>query len=212
MTNKYELGYSTQVTCVEYFDKGKYCVQLDSGENLILYRSEFQQLELKEGRILEPEEYQQILSQIIGKRAKKRALHLLEKRDLTEKELRDKLSNGQYPASCVEDAIAYVYQYHYLDDYRYVLNYIEYRKERYSRLQLQNKLLAKGVNKDVIRRALEEVYTEDESGNIRAILEKRHFSKEDSDPTTRRKIYQYLLRRGYKSSDILREMDTQDIV
>ena len=212
MTNKYELGYSTQVTCVEYFDKGKYCVQLDSGERLILYKSELNQLDLKEGTVLEPEEYHEILSQIIGKRAKKRALHLLEKRDLTEKELRDKLSNGQYPNQCVEDAITYVYQYHYLDDYRYARNYIEYRKARYSRLQLQNKLLTKGVSKDVIRRALEEVYVEDESENIRAILEKKHFSKEDSDPATCRKIYQYLLRRGYKSSDILKEMDTQDIV
>ena len=33
MTNKYELGYSTQVTCVEYFDKGKYCVQFVFARN-----------------------------------------------------------------------------------------------------------------------------------------------------------------------------------
>ena len=152
---------------------------------------------------------------MVGKRAKKRAMHLLERMDRTEKQLRDKLEDGKYPQVCIDEAIAYVRKYHYIDDMRYARNYISYRyactfirysQEKMSRLQLKMKLTQKGVPRDVIEKALEEEYSGEESAQIARLLEKRKFVAEEADEREFQRTYQYLLRRGFRSSDILKVM------
>lgn len=198
---------SMQVTCMEHLDKGKRKIHLDSGESFILYCNEVRNLGIREGDVLSEEMYQRILTEIIGKRVKKRALYLLEKMDRTESQLREKLTASEYPKECIEDAIAYVYKFHYLDDQRYARNYIRYSQEKLSRQQLKQKLMAKGVKREDIELALEEEYSGDEGAQIRKLLEKRHYKGEGRDTAEFRKTYQYILRRGFRSNDILREMN-----
>lgn len=198
---------STQIICVEHLQKGKYKVCLDSGESWMMYRSEIRGLGLKEGDCLTEEMYRQILKDVIGKRAKKRALNLLEKMDRTESQLREKLEASEYPAKCIEDAITYVYQYHYLDDLRYAKTFIRFRQEKLSRQQIRQKLMTKGISREYIEQALMEEYSGDEATQISNLLQKKHYQGEGRDTAEFRKIYQYLLRRGFRSSDILREMD-----
>ncbi len=198
---------SIQVTCVEHLQKGKYKVSLDTGENFILYRGEMRGLGLCVGDVLTEEVYRHILTDIIGKRAKKRALYLLEKMDRTENQLREKLAASEYPRECIDEAIAYVYKFHYLDDLRYARNYIRTGQERLSRQQLKQKLMGKGVSSYDIEQALEEEYVGDESAQICKLLQKKHYAGEGRDTAEYRKTYQYLLRRGFRSSDILKEME-----
>ena len=198
---------STQIVCVEHLQKGKNKVCLESGESFILYSSEMRSLGLREGDYLSEEVYQKILSEIIGKRAKKRALYLLEKMDRTESQLREKLATSNYPSECIEEAIAYAYKYHYLDDLRYAQNYIRYKQDKLSRQQIRQKLMAKGVSRDKIEMALTEEYTGDETYQIITLLQKKRYKGEGRDTAEFRKTYQYLLRRGFSSSAILKEMD-----
>ena len=139
-------------------------------------------------------------------RAKKRALHLLERMDRTEHQLREKLRASDYPDEVVEEVIEYVKSFHYLDDERDAENFTRYKKENMSRQQIKQKLMLKGVSKDIISNAIEEEYDVDESVHIRKLLEKKHFSNKDSDDGEFRRVYNYLLRRGFRSSDILKEM------
>ena len=139
-------------------------------------------------------------------RAKKRALYLLERMDRTEYQLREKLRASDYPEEVIEEAIDYVKSFHYIDDERYAENFTRYRKENMSRQQIKQKLMSKGVSKDIISNALEEEYDVDESIHIRNLLEKKHFSYQTSDEGEFRRVYNYLLRRGFRSSDILKEM------
>lgn len=139
-------------------------------------------------------------------RAKKRALHLLERMDRTEQQLREKLMASDYPEEVVEEAIAYVKSFHYIDDQRYAENFTRYSKERFSKRQIKQKLMTKGVAKDTIEVAIEEEYDADETEHIRKLLEKKHFDGNSKDEGEFRRIYNYLLRRGFRSSDILKEM------
>lgn len=139
-------------------------------------------------------------------RAKKRALYLLERMDRTEQQLREKLKSSDYPEEVIEEAIEYVKSFHYLDDERYAENFTRYKKENMSRQQIKQKLMLKGVSKDIIQNAIEEEYDVDESIHIRNILEKKHFSYETADEGEFRRVYGYLLRRGFRSNDILKEM------
>ena len=51
-------------------------------------------------------------------KGKKRALRLLERKDYSRKELKDKLCKDGYEENIIEQIIAYVDSFHYLDDSR----------------------------------------------------------------------------------------------
>lgn len=191
---------------IENLGKGKYRIAFDTGISCLVYGYEIRGLKLENGTYIAEEQYEHILKNIVGKRAKKRALHLLERMDRTEQQLREKLLSSEYPVICVDDAIAYVKSFHYLDDSRYAENFTRYSKEKLSRQQIKQKLMTKGVSRDIIDCAVEKEYDAEESEHIRKLLEKKHYDRESCDEGEFRRVYQYLLRRGFRSNDILKEM------
>lgn len=195
-----------QVVSIEKLDKGKRCICFENGEKVVVYYSEIRGLDLDEDSYISEAVYEKIFIEIVGKRAKKRALHLLEQMDRTEQQLREKLMASEYPDRCIEDAIAYVKRFHYLDDERYAETFTRCKKEKMSRQQIKQKLMMKGVSRDIIENVMEDEYDVDESIHIRNILKKKEFSNESADEGEFRRVYNYLLRRGFRSNDILREM------
>ena len=196
-----------QVTGIEKLGNGKRRIHFENAESLILYYSETRGCEFEEGSAISDDTYEYLLKEVIGKRAKKRALHILEQMDRTEQQLREKLMASEYPMVCIEDAIAYVKSFHYLDDERYAETFTRYKKEKMSRQQIKQKLMMKGISREIISNAIEEEYDVDETVHIRSLLEKKHFCSDKADEGEFRRVYNYLLRRGFRSSDILREMN-----
>ena len=194
---------------IEYLEKGKTKVYLSSGEIWMLYRSEIRQFDLQEETELTDEVYDRIREEVLLKRVKKRAMYLLEKMDRTEQGLRKKLSEQEYPSDLIDAAIAYVKSFHYVDDYRYACTYINYRQDRMSRYQLKVKLYGKGVPGELIDRALEECYEGDEQDQIIRLLEKKKFDAQNSDQKEFTRVYQYLMRRGFRSNDVLHAMKSK---
>ena len=140
------------------------------------------------------------------RRARHRALHILERSDRTEQELRAKLERN-YRAEAVEDAISYVKQYHYLDDRRYAVNYLNSRGRVKSRRQVEQELLyKKGISKEILEEARTEAEPQDEREQIRRWMEKKQIHPETADPNELRRFYLFLMRRGFRSEDILSEL------
>lgn len=187
--------------------KGKQKVRLDNGEELLLYRSEIKQFHLKEGESVSEEDYSRLIHEVLTRRAKRRTMHLLERMDRTEYQLREKLRMGGYPLECIDAAIAYVKDFHYLDDRRYAGMFVRLQMEKMSRRQIRTKLLQKGIKSELIEEALDEEYQSDETEQIANLLKKRHYSPGEADEKEFRRTYQYLLRRGFQSSDILKQMN-----
>ncbi len=196
-----------RVTQIEKLGNGKIKFYFENCDSLILYYSETRSCEIEEGSYISYEIYEHLLKDVVGKRAKKRALYLLEQMDRTEQQLREKLISSGYPIVCVDEAIAYVKSFHYLDDERYAETFTRYKKEKMSRQQIKQKLMMRGVSKDIISNVIEEEYDVDESVHIRRLLEKKHFSSEKADEGEYRRVYNYLLRRGFRSCDVIREMN-----
>jgi len=199
-----------QVVSVLPQDNKKVMICLDNGESFVLYKGEAAKLSLFEKEIIDDTKYQQIMKEILGKRATKRAMHLLEQQDRTEKQLRDKLKQGGYPEVCIEQAIAYVKSYHYVDDYRYATVYVRYHQQKESRQKLTQKLMMRGISRDIIQQALEEEFVSDECEQIKELLKKRRYDPECSDEATRRKTAQFLMRKGFKHGDIFRVMHMEE--
>lgn len=196
-----------QIVSVIPKEKGRVQICLDNGDTFDLYKGEASKLSLFENTVITQEQYHQILTDVIGKRAIKRAMHLLERQERTEKQLRDKLTQQGYPKQCINQAIDYVKSYHYIDDLRYATVYIRYHQEKESRQKLTTKLMMRGVSRDVIEQALEEEYIADECSQIEELLKKRRYNPAEADESTYRKMVQFLVRRGFKTQDIFRVMN-----
>lgn len=194
------------VTECESLGKGKLRIRFDNGVELSLYRSEARQFKLSEDAAIEEEDYRKLLDEVVAKRATKRAMHLLERMDRTEHQLREKLRAGGYPEECIDAAVEYVKRYHYIDDLRYACTFVRLSQERLSRLQIKMKLSQKGISKELIEQALEEEYEAQELEQIYRLLEKRGYVAENADEKEFRRTYQFLMRRGFKSNEILTAM------
>lgn len=199
-----------QVVSVIPQDKKKVKICLDNGDTFILYKGEANKLSLFENEVFDDVKYQQIMNDILGKRATKRAMHLLERQERTEKQLRDKLQQNDYPKQCIEQAIAYVKSYHYVDDCRYASVYIRYHQEKESRQKLTQKLMMRGISREIIEKAMAEEFVVDECAQIEELLRKRGFDPESADDTIRRKTIQFLIRKGFKTRDIFRIMRQEE--
>ena len=193
------------ITAISPLDhgKGKAQVSFDEKEALILYISEIKKLGMEEQMFVSEELYHRLFYEIVGKRAIKRAMHLLEKMDRTEQQLRKKLLEGGYPNELVEEAIAYVKSYHYIDDERYARTFIRLNQDRRSIGRMKMDLFAKSISSDTIDRAINEEYETLPETLIQKLIEKKNF---DPDTATRQetaKMYQYLFRKGFSRDEIM---------
>lgn len=147
---------------------------------------------------------QQLTQDPTFRKAKLKALRLLERMDRTEAQLRQKLLDAEFEPEIVEQAMAYVKSFGYLDDERYVRNYIEYRQAQKSRRQLEQELqYRKGVSPELIRKVYEGLDPVDEKELIRRQLEKKHYNAREADEKQRQKVMASLVRKGFRMGDIL---------
>ncbi|MBQ8185003.1 MAG: regulatory protein RecX [Lachnospiraceae bacterium] len=136
------------------------------------------------------------------KKAKHRALYLLERMDRTESELRQKLAQN-YEPDVVEEALDYVKQYHYIDDLRYARNYIASKSQVKSKRQIEQELLLKkGVSKEIVEAAFAETEIQDERLLIRRWMEKKRIDPDTAPREELQKFYLFLMRRGFRSEDV----------
>ncbi len=183
--------------------KGKVKVSFDEKEPLVLYKGEIQKFGLKEQTAVSEEIYQELFYDIVGKRAIKRAMHLLEKTDRTEQQLRKKLLEGGYPEELAEQAITYVKSYHYIDDERYARTFVRLNQDRRSAGRMKMDLLAKGIPADIIETALAQENETQPEALIQKWMEKKNFDPGTATRQETAKMYQFLLRKGFGSNEIM---------
>ena len=198
------------VTQISEISKSRYRIYLDGQFAFVLYKGELRQFQIKEGQELSGESYRQIMTQVLPKRAKLRSMNLLQSRDNTKKQLENKLKQGEYPKECIDEAIAYVESYGYIDDRRYAKDFIEYNIRTKSRTRIETDLLGKGIVKDVIRQAFEELENigveQDEMSMIRDLLKKKNYCADTATRQEQQKMYGFLYRKGFHGDTIARAL------
>ena len=136
-----------------------------------------------------------------------RAMNLLQGREYTTAQLRTKLQQGFYPTEIIEQAIAYVAGFHYIDDLRYAVDYITYHEDSRSRRRIEQDLQGKGIPAATMEEAWqvwrEKGGEQDEQSMIRELLHKKHYDPEaETDWKERQKIYAFLVRKGFSAEAI----------
>lgn len=199
------------VTQITEISKTKVKLCIDEGASFALYKNELGKFGLDEGAVLPEGLYHQIVDDILPKRAKLRCMNLLKCRDYTEHQLRVKLEQGAYPQKIIDDAIAHVASYGYVDDLKYARAYIRQASGTKSRMQVENSLLQRGISRDDIEQAFAQCMQEDaladEEEAIARLLAKKHFDSQEATYEERQKMIRYLYRRGFSMDKIYRAVE-----
>ena len=141
------------------------------------------------------------------RRARQKALDLLTDMDRTEAQLREKLRRKEFSSGAVDDAIAYVKRFGYINDTHYADHYLEVYRDRKSRRRILYDLQKKGLSKEVIDGAFEKAGWYDERPLIRELAEKKAKTLDLGDPKDLRRLASYLGRLGFSGQDIYAVLD-----
>ena len=196
------------VTKIEVIGRTKRKVELDGEFAFVLYKGELKRFGIQEEAELSEELYEKIRKEVILKRAKLRAMHLLTDTARSEKGLREKLRQGHYPEDIIEQAMDYVRSFGYLDDRKYAESFVLSRKESKSRKEIYAALLQKGVSAEQIQEVLDEVYAEEgEREAIRKLILKKHVDVLQANEEELHKLYGYLARKGFRYEEIRKAIE-----
>lgn len=189
------------ITKIESGKNKRYRVFGDDTYLFALYRNELKHYQIAENAMIEDSVISSILDEIIYKRAKERALYLLEKRPLTVSGLRDKLRYHDYPEAVVEKVIAFLEQYHYLDDMDYIRMYTGSYSSKKSKKQIVYDLMRKGISKSLIDIYFEENEYSEQEG-FEKQFERYVRGKDLGDLAIRQKVFRYFYGKGFTVSMI----------
>lgn len=191
------------VTKVAPLSKTRFQIYLEEKPAFVLYKGELQKYGVSEGKEITEPAVKQIKTEVLLKRAKLRALHLLNDMDRTESGLVQKLIQGGYPEDVALEALSYVKSFGYVDDLRYAEQFVRSRMMKKSRRELYVALLGKGLDSSIVEQALETYFTEgSEQTAIEQLIRKKNFDIRSADEKAKKKMFDYLLRKGFRYEDI----------
>ena len=198
------------VTRIEEISKSKVRVTLDSEFSLVIYKGELTKYHITENEEFPQNQYELLLT-VLEKRAKLRCMNLLKSRDYTVYQLKTKLKENGYPELLIDTAIEYVASYGYVDDERYARAYIESVSGTKSRNQIMNDLVRKGLDRQHIAEAYEEIMAEHnedpEEDLIRRYIVKKHYDAATATYEEKQKLIAFLYRKGFGLDKIYKIVD-----
>lgn len=185
--------------------KSRFKIICEGCSPFVLYKGELSKYRLKAGQELDENIYNEITDTILLKRAKSRAMYLLQKKDYTESQLRAKLQDGFYSDEIIDQVVEFLYGYHYLDDRRYAEQFLAIHGSEFTRSQIKTKLYQRGVTSELIDELLEDFDLTDEKILINKIIEKKRFDRSNADEKERNRMVRHLLSKGF-SYNVIRDL------
>lgn len=195
------------VTEIQPVSRMKMRIFLDGESAFVISPAQVHKWGLYEGKSLDSEQ-ERILMHQASMYAARTAVELLAQRDYTAQDLRQKLRRREFSEQFTEFALEYVQQNHYQDDMRFAESYIRSRGYKYSRMQIRAKLMQKGIDGELIDRALQAADHHD-TDSIRIELDKRFPDGQPypppSDPSMQR-FMRSMIRKGYSYRELMSAM------
>ena len=129
------------------------------------------------------------------------ALHLLGRRELSVKQLRERLLDRDHSREDVDRAIELLAENRAVDDARVASAYARtaIKIKGRGRLRVQRELHEMGIDKDVASQALAEAFgdTDERSMIAKALQKKLRGNKKIATPAEYARVYQFLMRQGF---------------
>jgi regulatory protein len=132
-------------------------------------------------------------------------LHLLGRRELSVKQMRERLLDRDHAPEDVDRAIALLQENRSLDDARVAGAYVRtaLKVKGRGRLRIRRELQAMGIEEDVAAQALAEAFGDvDERGLITKALQKKLHGKKITTPAEYARVFQFLMRQGFSPATV----------
>lgn len=175
-----------------------------------LYTSELRKYSIENQTNISQEVCDKILTEVLNKRATARAMHLLQAKDYTKKELTDKLHKDYYPQTAVQCALEYVQGFGYVDDYRYAETYVQFQGASKSRKQILLFLQRKGISQEVIEQVCDAYYEQNQGTELDLVLaqmRKKAAGKQEFSYEDKMKLMGHFYRKGFQADTIRKALD-----
>ncbi|MBQ8807853.1 MAG: regulatory protein RecX [Clostridia bacterium] len=132
------------------------------------------------------------------------ALKLIEFRDRTEKEIRDKLLQKGYDTNETEDEIEFLKNYGYINDMRYAKHFTAdaINIKKWGKIRIRAELLKRGIDREITDNTIEDAFEEADDERVFAQMQTRFKNSDFSNMKERTRIFNFFMRRGYTSEEI----------
>lgn len=156
---------------------------------------------LKRGMQISEDELKELLHEEEFSKAKNYVYRILARRMYTSKEIRDKLVERGYVDEIINEVIATMERYGYVNDQTYAEEWIRSRMHGRpkGKIALRQELARKGIDKSIIEDTLSQTFDESTEDNMALDLARKKVrSYRNDDPAViKRKLQSFLLRRGF---------------
>ena len=193
-----------ELTAVEPRRRGLVHLYIDGEPAVKIDREVFIKSRLSPGDEISDEELHRLILDSDNRRATEKALYLLEYRDHTSKELREKIARTAASREAAEAAVEKMEELGLVNDDDYGRRYARelFEHKRFGPMRARQELRQKGIRPELIDELLSE-YEDPEAFSMRIgeILEKK-YSGWQEDEKIKRRAYAALQRMGYSYEHI----------
>ncbi|MFN2374516.1 MAG: regulatory protein RecX [Cyclonatronaceae bacterium] len=143
-------------------------------------------------------------------------VELLGRRSHSRLELKQKAIKNGFKAEVAEDVINSLADSGYVNDAEFALAFAKdkFKLNKWGPNRIRAALKLKGISDSCINVAIESISnSETQEHQIRKLLEKQRvkFTKESDFLKRRKKAYDFLMRKGYRHSDVMKIIEKADI-
>lgn len=138
------------------------------------------------------------------------ALKVIEFKDRTEKEIREKLTQKGYDENIIEDEIVFLKNYGFINDLRYAERFISdaINLKKWGKARIRAELLRKGVDREIIDNAVEDAFMVVDDDRLLNEMQRRFKNSDLSNIKERTRIFNFYMRRGFSPDEIKGAMNS----
>lgn len=199
---------------VQKKDSGRFSVFIDGSTFLFgLPIHLCERIGISKGFQLNEANINQIESEILRDSIRSWLLQLLAKRTYSRKQLERKCKEADYSTLVTNDILNEFEDRKWIDDEAYARAFVRDKSEfqRWGPAKIRQHLQKNGISKEIATRIIPELIgKDDQKQTISTLIEKRkrHFLREQDLLKRKKKMIDYLLRKGYDSNIVFGSIDT----
>ena len=213
MDNPKIIEFPITIARIEVQKKNQTRYSLFSDEEFVLGVSDaaLAKLNIGKGTVLTSALYEQIIKEESLWKTREYLIRLLSRRDHASFELKQKASKKEFDPDVVQQIIEELEQKGYINNKSFALKYVHDKLEfnKWGSNRIRAELVRKQIPKDYIEYAINEHFDNEKiSDLLRALTLKKKTQLLRTSPEKRKKkLFDFLLRKGYDTNILIKEID-----
>ncbi|MDZ7690026.1 MAG: RecX family transcriptional regulator [Balneolaceae bacterium] len=193
-------------------NRERYSLFIDDGFLIGVSEDTLLEFNLRKGVEMTPFLFKKVQKAEGRNAVKSYCMKMLGRRDYSRKELFDKSIKKDHPPEIIHSVLDELEEKEYIDDRSFAQKYAsdKSRLNNWGPAKIKAKLYQKGISKHVAQQSIEQAFDE---LNLKKIFldlvrkKRRRFLREEDKLKRKKKVFDYLSRKGYRSENIFHHLD-----